>query len=164
MKNKKLIVPVLALALLVSAGVTSVALANNGMREMPEAVLATFTSSEQAAIQEAEAIRIEAHTRAQAVLSAAGVTEEELHNAFKGAMKEHRAEVASAIEANDYNAFVAATAGGPRAETITQEAFAKIVEAHKLFKSGDKEGAMEIRKELNVGGKFLGGERGFRSN
>lgn len=55
-----------------------------------------------------------------------------------------RALVRSAIDANDYAAFVAATKDAPFSDTVTPEMFAVLVEAHTLHESGDHDGARSL--------------------
>jgi len=59
----------------------------------------------------------------------------------------------NAIESGDYQTFKNLTSGLPKpsdAPEITEEIFQKLVEAHKLRKAGDKEGALKIMTELGL--------------
>jgi len=58
----------------------------------------------------------------------------------------------NAIESGDYATFKSLTNGKalPNAPEITEEIFQKLVEAHKLRKAGDKEGAEKIMTELGL--------------
>lgn len=111
-----------------------------------------LTSAQESALEEAQSIREEARVEAKAILENAGIDEakmKEIHEAMREAGQEHRQAVKATIEANDYEAFVTATANGPMGETInTQAEFQKLVEAHNLMESGDKEGAKAIMIEL----------------
>lgn len=76
--------------------------------------------------------------------------------------------VAAAIENNDYDAYVSASGDCPMAEKITEENFAKLVEAHQLAAEGKFEEAQAIKEELGMPGFKRGagrmkGESAFRS-
>jgi len=166
MIQKRYAVPALVLGLTLVGGATASAFAPNLSLE----TLSSFTADEQAAIQKAFTIRQTAEKEADAVLTQAGVTKEELHTAFKAGHEKQREVINAALDANDYNAFVAAAKAGPQGEKVTAEVFAKLVEIRKLEKAGDREGAMELRKTLQADG-FMGpmgprgggmGERGPR--
>lgn len=87
---------------------------------------------------------------ARDVLVAAGIDEDVIKQ-VREAMREHRGEVRDAIEAGDYEAFKDAIEGSPLADLIDNETdFNKLVEAHDLLKSGDKEGAKDIFEELGL--------------
>ncbi|MFC1615672.1 hypothetical protein ACFL21_00895 [Patescibacteria group bacterium] len=59
--------------------------------------------------------------------------------------------VKAALEAGDYQAFLdAVPEDAPIREKITEENFAKMLEAHQLMESGDKEGAKAIMEELGI--------------
>lgn len=79
-------------------------------------------------------------------------------------MKENRGAMKSAVEAEDYDAFVDALSQLPKAEesleNATEENFAKMIEAHQLMEAGDKEGAKVIMEELGFGKGFHNGHRG----
>ena len=74
-------------------------------------------------------------------------------------------DIKNAIENNDYAAFQRSAVNIRYAEKITDEAtFAKLVEAKNLVKSGDKEAAMVIFKELQIKPKHKKGifkKKGF---
>jgi Spy/CpxP family protein refolding chaperone len=57
----------------------------------------------------------------------------------------------TALENNDYAAFVTATADAPFADQVDEAFFAKMVEAHTLRQAGDNEGADAIMEELGMG-------------
>ncbi len=68
-----------------------------------------------------------------------------------------------AVENNDYDAWSAAVVGTPRANKITVENFAKVVEAHNLRESGDYKSAKEVMKDLGMGkGGMYGSKGGHR--
>lgn len=74
----------------------------------------------------------------------------ELTEAQKAEMKQKHEAIEVAITSANYSAFVSATAGGPLEGKITEAQFPKFVEAHKLMKAGDKDGAKAIMKELGI--------------
>lgn len=152
MIKKQFGIPALIIGLMVLGGSTAYAFGPGGF---DAEAFSSFTASEQAAIEKAHEIREAAETEAQAVLSAAGITKDELHSAMRAYGEKQHAKLAEALENNDYDAFVALTAGNPNAEKITKDIFAKLVEIHKLEKAGDHEGAMELRKDLKDSG-FMG--------
>lgn len=163
MIQKRYAIPALVLGLTLVGGATASAFGPNLSNE----ALSSFTADEQVAIQKAFSIREAAEKEADAVLTQAGVTKEELRTAFKAEHEKHRQVIDAALDANDYNAFIAAAKAGPQGEKITTEIFAKLVEIRKLEKAGNREGAMELRKTLQADG-FMGprgggmGERGPR--
>jgi hypothetical protein len=76
---------------------------------------------------------------------------------------ERHAEIQAALDASDYNAWVAAmTADGKHpkvVDKITEENFAKFVAARNAALSGDTQTANQLRQELGLGygqGKHLG--------
>ncbi|MFM2383560.1 MAG: hypothetical protein RIQ72_132 [Candidatus Parcubacteria bacterium] len=70
--------------------------------------------------------------------------------AQKAEMKQKHEAIDAAITSANYSAFVTAAAGGPLEGKITEAQFPKFVEAHKLMKAGDKDGAKTIMKELGI--------------
>ena len=85
----------------------------------------------------------------------------------------NREEVKSIFESNDYSTWQEIM--NDRAnkleehvskirENITQENFDKMVEAHELMQSGNKEEARELMKELGFGGFGFGMKPGFRGH
>lgn len=119
-----------------------------------------LTDSQISALEEAREIRTSADEEAKVVLEEAGLDQtkmREIHEAMRESHKESHEAIRSAIEADDYNAFVTAVADTPMAEQITSESdFAKLVEAHELMEGGDKDGAKEIMEELGLTGPGLG--------
>ncbi len=129
-----------------------------------------LTDSEKAALEDAATIRQEAEEEAKAVLEAAGLDEtdmQSIHEAMHEAREAEHADMKEAIEANDYDAFLAAVADTPMADKIdSEEAFAKFVEAHELREAGKTDEAEEIMTELGFEkpegrGMFGGGRGGF---
>ena len=67
-----------------------------------------------------------------------------------GDSEKHEA-VKAAVEAEDYNAFIAAVGEeAPFLETITEENFPVFVEIHELKEAGDFEGAKALAEELGL--------------
>ena len=64
-----------------------------------------------------------------------------------------------AIQNNDYSAWKEAIGEHPLAETITEENFPKLVEAHNLMQAGNFEEAKEIREALGVTNNRCMGQR-----
>ena len=147
--------PALLLGVITVGGATAYAAGPS----MDLTALTGFTDAQKTAITEAFQIRKDAGTKAKAVLDAAGVDETKLRDAMHAQHEGERAKFDAALDANDYAAFTALVAGSPRADTITPEIFAKLVQVRALDKAGDHKGAMELRKDLGVGMGF-GGERG----
>ncbi len=70
----------------------------------------------------------------------------------KAEHKANKAEIKTALENNDYPAWQELMSNHPKAlEKINEENFTKLVEAHDLMISGDKEGARAIMDKLGVG-------------
>lgn len=88
-------------------------------------------------------------------------------------MKAHHDAVKAALEAGDYDSFVAAL-GDKAPEDLTEEKFAQMLEIHAAVKSGDKDKAKELAdqyglkrplhgmKHMRMMGAERGGERAQR--
>lgn len=75
---------------------------------------------------------------------------------------ERHTAMVEAFENNDYNAWLELTGDKPVSEKITEENFSRFVEMHNLMKTGDFEGAKELRDELGLEGpRKHEGRRGF---
>lgn len=149
--KKQYAIPALILGLaLLGGGTATYAAMTPG--SLPADVLSQFSDDQQAAIEKARDIRQTAETEAQAVLSAAGVSEDQLHSALETHMKAQREAENAALDDNDYTAFQTAVAGSPMADKLTEDVFAKLVQIRQLEKSGDHEGAMKLRQELGDAG------------
>lgn len=144
----------LVLGIMAAGGAT--ALAASGP-ELQLSSLTGFTDAQKAAIEKAFQIHKTADTEAKSVLDAAGVDPSQLHEAMRAQHDAQHAKMDAVLDANDYTAFQTLVAGTPMVDKVTPDIFAKLVEVRKLEKSGDKAGAMKIRKELNVGGMGRGG-------
>jgi len=70
-------------------------------------------------------------------------------------------EARAAIEAGDYDAFIAAIGDKPFAKDITAENFDRMIEAHDLRQSGDEEGAEAMMDELGIEHSDCGDGHGF---
>lgn len=159
--TKRTMIPALVLGVtLVGAG--SVAFADFTPGQIPAAVLSAFTPAQQTAITEAHDIRAKAEVEARAVLTAAGVTEAQMHSVMESYRDTERQAMDTALTNNDYAAFTALTANRPHASTVTPEIFATLVHIHSLKASGDHAGATALRKELRDSG-FSGMGMGMMS-
>ncbi len=130
-----------------------------------------LSDSQISALEEVHELR-EAGTDREEIkemLEDAGLDRDDMKE-IKSALREHRQEmrdaVHAAIEAEDYDAYLDAVEGTPRADIIdSEDDFEKLVEAHELREAGDHEAAREIMDELGFekpGGKghHKGGMRG----
>jgi hypothetical protein len=64
--------------------------------------------------------------------------------------RNHNEDVKAAIEEDNYEAFLTATANAPFGDQVDEAFFGKIVEMHSLKESGDIESAEAIREELGL--------------
>lgn len=162
MIKKRYAVPALILGAAMLGGSSAYAAFGPGAPDA--AVLSSFSAAQQEAIQKAFSIRQKAAVEAEAVLDAAGVSREELHDAMRTFHQKDHAAIEAALDANDYAAFKAAVANRPMASELTEDVFAKLVQIRKLEKAGDKEGARELREDLRdaglIGMGMMGGGRG----
>lgn len=165
---KQIMIPVAAFAV-TATGVSAF------NADMLDQIDVDLTSSEIAAFETAAEMKASGSDRSDI---RAFLTEEideatlaEVKAAVKEVRQETRAAVQAAVEANDYDAFVA-VAPDKLTEAITSEAdFELFVEAKELKEAGDREGAQEILSELGIekgdkGGRGhgpRGGEAGPRT-
>jgi hypothetical protein len=117
---------------------------------LPLDAFKNFSSSEQSAIEKAFTIREKAEAEAQAVLSDAGITEMEIHDAMRSYGEQKRKVIDDALEAGDFAAYKEAVSGTPMADEITEATFDKLVEAHSYMKDGDIEKAKETMDGLDI--------------
>ena len=118
-----------------------------------------FTDEEQIAIAEAHNLRESGeYERAREILENAGLYKNILNPAGGWHPNQKRSEIQSAIEANDYTAFKSATKGAPFHDTITEETFSVLVQAHELRQNGDSERAQELLTENSVSHLLYVGE------
>jgi hypothetical protein len=155
MIKKRYGIPALVVGLVIVGGGTAQAFFR-GPAGLDMAAFSSFTSDQQAAIQEAQTIRQDAEEEAQAVLDAAGISQDELRDALQAYGEKQHEALTAALEDNDYDAYKALIANSPDADALTTDIFAQLVEIHQLEEGGDREGAMELRKELTDSG-FRGG-------
>jgi len=153
--NKSQIINASVIALALLIGGVGVSSAYGGLGsgfEKPE-----LTDDQKAVLDEMHDLRMEGNfEEANALRKEAGFPQ---MKGYRGQYQEHREEARTAVEANDYDAFLLAIAGSPKEETMTPEIFAKMVEMHALKEAGDYEGARAIMEELGIGnGKMMGGE------
>jgi len=146
-----------------------------GVSAFNESVLteAGLTDTQIEAFEEARDLRESGDKdAAKETLEDAGIDRDTMKD-IRTAMKEHRAEVraviASALNDEDYDAFMDAIADTRLADHINDEDdFELFLEAHELRESGDREGAREILDELGIkksskpAHKEAKGERGER--
>jgi len=149
--KKQTMIPALLLGLTL-AGAGGVAFADVTPGQLPAAVLSKFTAAQQTAITQAHDIRAKADVEAKAVLTAAGLTEKDVHTAMESYRDTERKAIDTALTNNDYSAFTTAIANMPDASAMTPEIFAKLVKIHSLEASGDRAGAMALRQELRDSG------------
>lgn len=151
LKNKKYAIPgiLVGIALLGAAGVAS---AFGGGHGFDVNSLSGFSDSQKSIIQQAFDIRQKADESAQKLLKDNGIDEIKLHKAMRELHDSKRKVVDAALEANDYTTFKTALAGAPKVENITEDIFAKLVEAYKLRKAGDYAEARKIMDSLNLQG------------
>ena len=146
---KHIIIPVAAFAVTATA-------ASAFNADLLDQIDVDLTDTQVSALEEAHELRQEGaeKTEVRAVLEDAGLDRDkiqEVRAAVREVKEARRAAVREAIENNDYEAFLEAVAGSPRAEVIDSEAdFELLVEAHELRAAGDREGAREIMDELGL--------------
>lgn len=115
-----------------------------------------LTDSQISALEEAHELRTEGADRdeVQALLEDAGIDQDtmrEVHEAMHEYRDEQRQVVDEALDADDYDAFLAAIEGSPLEDAINSEAdFEIFKEAHELMQSGDREAAEELFDELGL--------------
>jgi len=158
MIKKRYGIPALVLGLAMIGGTSAYAAFGPGSLDM--SAFSDFSATQQSAIKEAQEIRDSADEEARAVLEAAGVSQEDMRDAMQAYHETKHAAGEAALEANDFDAFKATVAGTPMEDKLTEDTFATLVKIHSLMESGDKEGAMELRKELGDAG-MMGGPMGF---
>lgn len=80
-----------------------------------------------------------------------------------GHIFQNRDAVITAIENNDYEAWLTAEGeNSPFRDVISSENFSKFSEMHNLMKAGDREGAEKIREELGFGVRGFGQKEGMK--
>jgi len=190
--KKSIAVGMLALGLVTTAGagVTAAAGENGdfrGQRGGHAEIAATLVGITPEEFQ----ARVENGEKPREILEAAGVTKEDIKAAHEQRLQERLAEAVAngritqeeadarlakkeehqarheaartALENNDYAAWVNAHVGTPMANTVDEATFAKLVEAHRLHEAGDHEGARTIMEEIGFKGPHgKGGPRGMK--
>lgn len=125
-----------------------------------------LTEEQESALEEAYALRTEGERdQAREVLKRAGIP----HLVHRGLAQranghEGQDQIYAAIDAHDYTAFKNLTIDAPFAPMVTEESFAKLVEAHALRKVGDKAGAEQILKDLGFPRHGKGSHRYMHSH
>lgn len=146
----------LALALLIgTTGASAQIMGGAGFENLSE--------DQQTAVTEARQLRDAGDKEgAKALLEEAGVP---LKSKMRKA-RNHNEDVKTAVEENNYEAFLTATADAPFSDQVDEAFFGKIVEMHSLKAAGDIESAEAIRAELGLperGEHKRGGQRGMIS-
>ncbi len=162
MNAKSILIPLAAFAVTVTG---ASAFSSDALQK------AGLTNDQISAFEEARTLRQSGDKDgARDVLVNAGIDQETM-DSLREAMHEerdaNREAINSAVEADDYDAFLAAIEGTPLADVINSEAdFEQYAKAYELMKSGDKDAAKEIFDDLGIerpeGGR--GGEMGERRN
>jgi hypothetical protein len=149
MKLRRYVAPTLLAGVLLIGGTTT--FAYQGGTFNPEA-FKDFSSDEIRAIEEAFNLRQSANEAAEKILSEAGVDRKKLRDVTRSYHSNKHKAMSNAINTNDYEAFVSLfkEAPFPDAKIPTSDEFSKMVQAHKLMKSGDKETAKEIMSEIGI--------------
>ena len=153
---KQIMIPMAALAVTVTS-----ASAFTGSDWLSKADI-DLTDAQVSALEEARQIKDTAQDSARTILEEAGIDAEkmkEIRDAMHEVRQVEHEAMQTAIENNDYVAFVTAISDSPLSEKITSQAdFEKFVEAHTLLKNGDKDAAEVIFTELGI--EKLSGDRG----
>jgi len=112
---------------------------------------ADLTDDQKSAIEEARELREEGDFKgARDILQAAGVPLPQ-HGGPNGPHGNGKGEaIRSAIEAEDYDAFVEAAADSPFADLVDEDMFATLVKAHALHESGDHEAARALMEDAGL--------------
>lgn len=161
MKGKYLNASILALAFVVGGVGVSSAYGGlgNGDSTRPE-----LTDAQKTVLDQMHDLRMDGKfDEANALREQSGLPQMGRGRGQSAEMQAHREVVQTALENNDYQAFLTAIDGTPREEGMTPEIFAKMREAHTLREAGDFDGARAIMDELGIGGKGFG-KGGMRGN
>lgn len=146
---KQIMIPVAAFAVTATA-------ASAFNTDMLEKIDVDLTTSQIEVLEEVHELRQDGADREtiKTLLEESGLDQEKMkgiHDALREVNSAQREVVNAALESNDYDAFIAAIADSPLAESITSEAdFEKFAEARELMEAGDREGAKEIMDELGI--------------
>ncbi len=146
---KQIMIPVAAFAVTV----TGASAFNSAMLEKIDIDL---SDSQVSALEEAHEMRIDGADRDEVrdYLEESGIDQDtmgEIREAVHEARDISREAVQSALDDDDYDAFIIAIAGTPMADAIDSEAdFETFKEAHELRQSGDHEGAAALMSELGI--------------
>lgn len=166
---KQIMIPVAAFAITVTG-------ASAFNSDMLSKIDVDLTSSQVSALEQADQIRQTARDEAQQVLSDAGIDDEkmkEIRDVTREVRDTQHEAVKTAVDNDDYDAFLTAIADSPLADAINSEAdFETFKEAQQLRESGDHEGAQELMSELGIEkpaghgprGDEMGGEHGPRGD
>lgn len=161
MKGKYLNASILALAFVI--GGVGVSSAYNGLENGNSTTRPELTDAQKTILDQMHDLRMDGKfDEANALREQLGFPQMGRGRGQSAEMQAHREVVETALENNDYQAFLTAIDGTPREEEMTSEIFAKMREAHTLREAGDFEGARAIMDELGIGGRGFekGGMRG----
>jgi DNA-binding transcriptional MerR regulator len=124
--------------------------------DMLEQIDVDLTDSQVSALEEAHELKTQGTDRKEVktFLEENGVdtdTMKEIKEAGREYRDEQREEVQTALDNDDYEAFLAAIADSPLADAIESEAdFETFKAAHELKEAGDHEAAKELMTELDI--------------
>ena len=163
--TKRITSPIAAFALIaVVAGTATTAYAFNP--DMLEKIDVDLTEAQVSALDQAHELRESGADRGEVktFLEENGIDEDtmkEVRDAVHEVRHEMREAVHTALENDDYSAFLTAIVDSPLADAIDSEAdFETFKTAHELKASGDREGAMELMAELGIEKRAGHGHRG----
>ena len=86
----------------------------------------------------------------EALLEEAGIEKPQKRSKGNHASQDDREAVKVALDANDYEAFIAVAQDGPFGDDVTEEIFEVLVEAHQLRQEGDREGARDVIEDAGI--------------
>lgn len=172
---KRITTPVVAFALIAVFAATATS-AYAFSPNLLKKINVNLTEAQVSALEQARELRKSGADRGEVkmFLQDNGVdqdTMKEVRNTVRKVKHEMRKAVHTALENNDYNAFLTAIADSPLADAIDSEAdFETFKAALELKKVGDYEGARELMAELGIekpayhghGGGYRGGFGGPR--
>lgn len=163
---KKITAPAATLALVAVTATSAYAFSSDSLQKIG----VDLTEAQVSAFEEAHELRESGADRAEVktFLEESGIDEntiKEVGEATHEMRHDMPEAVRTALENNDYNAFLTAVADSPLADAINSEAdFETFKAANELRKAGDHEGAQELMAKLGIekpaGHDHKGGHRG----
>lgn len=158
--NKKLIIGSLAVALLLTAGITSVSASESSDGWRQNSLRGFLGSSERPELsqEQREAMSEKRQGNGQRQNGPRECSGEgpKFSQEQREAMSEQHQAVMSAIENNDYGTWKELMGDRKITEIITEDNFDQFVQMHQLMKTGDREGAQEIIQELGLSRQEFG--------